>query len=356
MAVLYTKFFHGWSMRLVCIFIFIRPLFCSHTPPVLPQSDPLKIMKDHCPSFKTCDDDGMYYDIVNTSIIFDGCCIHCDCSDACFLKGNCCPGKERRNVTTSGECVQTFLDDQREKSFYRTATFQQSSFILQTSNLQRCDEEILAKCITPNTSSIIEMSPATSNHINYRNAFCAYCDGHQSADTRSWPARVSCTQGFGSNNVLKRNGERDFQMLEHISSTNCQIFWDPIYLEETEPCIHENDIISTCNPYFSFDGTGFARENCQSIDSNGSLTFPVVQGSSIYKNVFCAYCNFAPISQAENLAVNCTMSSSTGAEPNPMQRSLFITMLDTTTYYMPESPTHCSDYQMVIFSVLHRCQ
>jgi len=352
MAVLYYEFCYVWEMRLFCIVIFLRLFSCSDPVNLnpLPQSDPLKIIKDHCPSFMTCDAEGTYNESTNTTnSTFDGCCLHCDCSDACFLKGNCCHGKEQRRVATSGTCVQTFLD-------YRSAgIFRKSSFILQTSNLPNCDEEVFAKCITPNTSSLIEVTPVTSNRINYRNVFCAKCDGHQDAEIQSWPTRISCVQSFLSNNLLKRNGESDFQMLERLSSAFCQIFWDPIYPEVTQPCFHKNDIISTCSPYYRFEGAEFAIKHCQSMDFNESFTVPVYYGFSIYKNVFCAFCNFASISQAENQAVNCTSSLLAEYDPG-MPGQLFITILDMTIYNMPESPAHCWDYNTVSVSLLLSCQ
>jgi len=45
-----------------------------------------------------------------SALWFDGCCLRCDCSDECFLKGNCCPGKKGRHNSINRICAQTFID------------------------------------------------------------------------------------------------------------------------------------------------------------------------------------------------------------------------------------------------------
>jgi len=356
MAELHTATFcDGYSIRFICSVTFIFFFQCTdallQSSPAISESDPLITIKDHCPLFKKCDADGTYNEtIVMANTMFDGCCLHCDCSDACFLKGNCCPGKEQQNLTTSKKCVQTFVDYKRGDHLPALA-FRNSSFILQTSNLLNCDKEILAKCITPNTSLLIEVTPVTSDLTNYRNVFCAKCDGHQHAEIKSWPAKISCENTVGSQYMLKRNGESDFQMLERLSHAHCQIFWIPLYPAETEPCIHSNDIVSTCNTHSIFGEMEFAIEICQSLSLNESLTVPIFQGGSIYKNVFCAYCNYALLSQAENVAGNCTLS-----DLAPIHAMAFNIFIDMTTYNMLESPANCLNYKTVSAFLQCACQ
>ena len=329
-----------------------RTSLFAKSQPVLTESESLKTIKDNCPSFRTCVDGGPRNDHTNdTDITFDGCCVLCDCSDACFLKGNCCPGKEQRNVTASRECVQTFRDYQQE--YYLKTIFRKSSYILQTTNqISICNEESLAKCIAPNISSLVEITPATSKGSNYRNVFCAKCDGRKNADIRSWPTRISCESIFGtqhlSRQLLMRNGESDFQMLDRLRNASCQIFWDPINPNETESCIHSNDVVSTCMPETEWM---FDLDKCQSTDSNQSLTVPVLQDGSIYKNIFCAYCNYASLSQAENVAGICSIDDN-----NPMFTPLFVTILDMATYNMLQSPPHCLNYKTVCVYLQYTCK
>jgi len=345
MAGLHTKFCCGWTMRFICSLTFLCSFLCTNallqSLHEQTESDPLKIIINRCPTFKTCDVDGMFTkNINNTNTIFDeGCCIHCECSDACVLKGNCCHGKKRQNVANFGECVKTFVDFKRDNDLPTPA----SSFILQTSNLLNCKAEILAKCIKPNASSLIEVTPVTSNRINYRNVFCAKCNGHQDVEIQSWPTRISCENTLGSQYLLKRNGESDFKMLERLSIAFCQIFWEPLYPEETKPCINMNDIFSTCGPESFYDGKELAIiEKCLSTDSNESLTFHIFKRDSVYKNVVCAHCNYALLSGAELVTGYCTLP-----DLAPIQITSFITLMDMTTYNMLESLAHCLNYRTV---------
>jgi len=50
-------------------------------------------MTEHCLYIRTCDDGD---DDEASTLWFDGCCLRCDCSDECSMKGNCCPGKIHR--------------------------------------------------------------------------------------------------------------------------------------------------------------------------------------------------------------------------------------------------------------------
>ena len=129
-------------------------------------------------------------------------------------------------------------------------------------------------------------------------------------------------------------------MLERLSNDFCKIVWVPIYPEETKHCIHSKDVVSTCRPDSDME---FALDKCQSSGSNESLTVPVFQAGSIYKNVFCAFCNFA------------LMPEDPKCEPpstNPIQTTAFTTLLDITTYYSIESAAQCMDFNTVSVSQL----
>jgi len=318
------------AMQRFCILTSLIALTLAQQQPAQTQLDTLKTIERYCPTFMTCDDKRWQNKSTDeTNFKFDGYCLDCDCNDDCFLKGNCCHGKKQQNAITSSECVQTFVD------YNLSTVFQNSSFILQKSNLEICNEDIQAKCNTPNTFSLIEITPVTSNQTNYRNVFCAICDGHQGAEIQSWQTRISCENTTGSQYLLKRNGEHDFQMLERLSNDFCIIFWVPIYPVETKNCIHTNDVVSTCMPDSDME---FALDKCQSSDSNESLTVPVFQAGSIYKNVFCAFCNCA------------LMPEYTKCPPpsiSPVQKTVFTTLLDITTYYSIESPAQCMNFNTV---------
>ena len=49
-------------------------------------------------------------------------------------------------------------------------------------------------CLHPNSTLLTEYTLVfdKSKRINYRNKFCAQCDGAVEANTLSWPARISC--------------------------------------------------------------------------------------------------------------------------------------------------------------------
>jgi len=316
-------------------------------------SDVLGNIQSYCPLHQSCNGDS--HNVRNeSSIWFDGCCLHCHCSDACQLTGNCCPGKVRREGWYSvKQCRQTFIAYQSPMN--RIKLFHNSSYVLKlVDTTSQCDLEIIDKCLIWNSSVLSENTPVyvKSRRVNCRNVFCAKCDGNNyDDDIVSWPARISCEsegfsyQQFNDNSdllrlLLKRDGKNDTQLFERLQNDRCSIFWDPVQPTETEWCIHEDDVVSTCRIGPS---TGFEADQCTSDDP--ALRVPIFQNNILFKNIYCAECNYDLLSHKYITAGNCTRGGFTQMISN------FVTLLDIYAYGLQSSEGECLDFNVV--SYLH---
>ena len=305
-------------------------------------SDVLGNIQSYCPLHQNCNGDS--HNVRNeSSISFDGCCLHCHCSDACHVTGNCCPGKVRReDLYSVKQCRQTFLAYQ--SPMHRYKLFHNSSYVLKlVDTSSQCELEIIDQCLIWNSSVLSENTPVyvKSRRVNYRNVFCAKCDGNNNDDDIvSWPARISC-ESYNSDLLrllLKRNGKNYVQLFERLQNDRCSIFWDPVQPEETEWCIHEDDVVSTCP---GDPSTGFEADQCTSDDP--VLRVPIFQTNVLFKNIYCAECNYDLLSHKYITAGNCTRGGFTQMISN------FVTLLDVYAYGLQSSEGECLDFNVVSY-------
>jgi len=349
---------HGTTVQFVCLWVclFMRISegfntfggFYGPAEPKFNTSDVLGNILAYCPLHQSCD--GEDHNVRNESSMWlDGCCLHCDCSDDCFVTGNCCPGKEhRQELNAPKQCVQTF--SYLEPLPYSEQKFLNSSYVLKIFDIpSQCVFNIGEKCLSPNNSSISENTPVyvKSRKVNYRNVFCAKCDGNNDDDDIvSWPVRIECLS-YDSDVLrllLRRNGENDFQIFDRLQNDRCQMFWDPAEPEETEWCIHENDIVSTCR-YTSRSHLQFQIEHCTA-DLQG-LYNPIVYDNVLYKNVYCFDCN-TDLPYKLDFANGVCKSDIYAPEPTK-----FVTLLDISAYLLQDSVGDCLDFNVVSTVTCH---
>jgi len=303
-------------------------------------SDVLGNIQIYCPLHQSCNGDN-HNDRNESSVLFDGCCLHCYCDDACLVTGNCCPGKVRRESWYSvKQCIQTF----HLSPMHKYEQFHNSSYVLNlVGTTSQCEKEIIDKCLFGKSSVLSENTPVyvKSIRVNYRNVFCAKCDGNNDDDDIvSWPARISC-ESYNSDLLrllLKRDGENDIQLFERLQKDRCSLFWDPVQPEETERCIHDDDMISTCP---GDPSTGFEADQC--ISDDPALRVPIFQTNQLFKNIYCAECNYELMPKYTITAGNCS------APIFVQRRSNFVTLLDVNAYSLQSSEGECLDFNVVSY-------
>ena len=293
----------------------------------------------YCPYHRTCDDGEV--DEAST-LWFDDCCLRCDCSDECFLKGNCCQGKTYppAQQPVNRTCTQTFIDFVPDV-YYGKIIYKNASYILKLTDISLCIDETMEKCLHPNSTLLTEFTPVfdKSKRIHYRNKFCAQCDGAVEANTLSWPARISCYYKWPNTlrYFLKLDDNDDLQVLESVRERTCTIAWEPPEWETAQWCVHTDDIITTCPPnaHFAF----YETEECDSRLTNDTVHAPIFQEGALFKNVACAYCNIKVIPL-----------SSAGICKTPFSEPplAFVFTLDVdNVLHPPEAPGDCLHYSEV---------
>jgi len=314
-------------------------------PPPMGPSDVEGFVKFYCPSYRRCDDDTFYDNRTfdqNSQIV--GCCLQCDCNDMCIVKGNCCPGKTKTPTDSSIRCVQTFTGFRIHPDKYLG-----SSYLLKFANEENhCNTDMFEKCFLPNTSIIEEMTPVYVNAtgINYRNVFCAVCDGMPN-DTHihNWPASLSC-EGFGRldrlRTLLKRNGESIDRIIDHITASDCLVNWQPFEADSAEWCIHSDDVVSKClDTVDNFSQTDdYYFEHCCSDREEDTLYVPVLQEGWLYRNAMCAASHMTLLPQYMWPLDICHFTKFDFTNS-------FSILIDAPVYAMPESKSTCISYGTV---------
>ena len=315
----------------VCLFVCIREGVSQ-----LNTSDVLGNILAYCPLHQSCDGENIH-DRNESSLRFDGCCLHCDCSDACFVTGNCCPGKQPKNGSNAlKQCVQTYVKYQQ--SIRMSQIYTNASYILNLfDTADQCEFNISEKCLSPNVSSLSENTPVyvKSRKVNYRNVFCAKCDGINEADNIvSWPTQIACDT-YNSDVLrllFRRNGETDFQIIKRLRNDQCSLYWNPVEPDETRRCIHESDIVSTCldnrNKQFQID-------QCES--DHHTLHAPFFYFNALWKNIYCADCNFG-LRPKETIQCDLNLGPATTG---------FVTLLDSSAYGLQDSVGRCLPFNVV---------
>ena len=293
---------------------------------------------EYCPYHRTCGDGD---DDEASTLWFDGCCLRCDCSDECFLKGNCCPGKKGRHYSINRICAQTFIDFLPDGSNGKIH-YKNSSYILQLSGMFLCNNETKAKCLHPSRTQISESTPVLDklHKINYRNRFCAQCDGAAEANMINWSVSISCvnTESGTLRYALKQDSNIIHLTREHL----CMIMWEPPEPETALWCVHPDDIIDTCSFH---DEYGSRRlKECQSRQlTNDTVHSPIFQNGGLYKNVVCADCNANLIPTASIQQGQCWGLIFISPPPR------FVIMLDINAVQQAESPGVCLHYTKVTY-------
>ena len=348
---------------LYSLFIIQAIAHCTHaqTPP--PRWDEnyesLAILKTFCPEI-SCGvaDNAIISEILNnaskTHSMFEGCCLRCDCSDNCYLKGNCCPGNKRQESQSVSlhrqKCVQTFIkgnDPYGQEFNYRTP-FENSTFILNHLRGEYdCDDTTQNKCLNPDKTIFDELNPVYSSvsGLNYRNKHCAECSGESPNATILWPAEIRCKNLFDMTllpPIFRMKSFNNKELLSKLDAARCQIFWKPFSPQETEECVLKEDLVAQCNPYLLEPRYTFSRQQCAlAFNEEQSLYNPIYQSGRLYANAFCAVCNDALLPDNIITAGNCE------AIGYGMIDNIFSSVLDTNVYILKASSSPCMRFNTV---------
>jgi len=353
-------------MKILYSFFIIQAIaHCTHAQTTHPTftttfkwdnySEPLAILKTLCPQI-SCEvaDNAIRSKIWNnaskTPSMFEGCCVRCDCSNNCYLKGNCCPEKKRQESQSARlirqKCVQTFTKVNLPYEEELTP-FENSTYIL---HLLRgdydCDDTTQNKCLNPDETIFDEMNPVYSfvSGLNYRNKHCAECSGESQNATQLWPAEIRCKNEFEMMLLPAIFRMRSFdnkELLSKVHAARCQILWKPISPHETEWCVVKEDLVAQCNPYLLEPRYTFSRQQCAlAFSEEQSLYNPIYQRQRLYANAFCAYCNNALLPDDMVVSGECEVTEY-------FTDNIFSSVLDTNIYILQASSSPCMRYNTV---------
>jgi hypothetical protein len=244
---------------------------------------PIRTMLSFCKTTHTCQHDTLKHGFE----IGGKCCLPCDCSERCYVAGNCCldmtngsrylHNQDSPLSTTEETCANIVVSG----AGYNSKTYINSSYML----IQNCNDDVeyqwREKCLRPNVFDLEEMIPVFSQRTNrhYRNVFCSKCN-NDSQNLVLWQTQLICNQAIASSYGLpKLSDVENFSILDFISiNPNCSLIWTPpTNVGKADRCFLEENTVSDCNN--------------PSLDNLCKQYYaPVESGNVIYRNVFCMEC------------------------------------------------------------------
>ena len=130
-------------------------------------------------------------------------------------------------------------------------------------------------CENPGRQDNIEsILPLRNDNVDFRNIFCAYCNGVDLIKSSYWRMNIHCYD------IITDTGDA---LLSTIRNKRCNIFYKPPWFQTAMPCIIPKYTIDKCNMtgvWPAYNDT--IKQACESF---------VDPFNSTYRNYFCYLCN-----------------------------------------------------------------
>ena len=155
--------------------------------------------------------------------------------------------------------------------------------------------------------SIYSLLPVRNGSVDYRNIFCAYCNGVDLLTSNNWRIEIHCDD-------MLTITDADF--LNSIRHKRCNIFYRPPWFQSAMSCIITQYKISHCNEtglWQVFNET--IKQACESF---------VDPFNSTYQNYFCYMCNSQDMMPRENWYCPSPLQN----DQNAPQRPVYISTPD----------------------------
>lgn len=266
---------------LICISGFSFPAAMQHDIQI---RDDFGLIEEYCPNTHRCDGEYEFEPVRQRDARV---CTNCSCTVDCRVYGNCCYDVERtmdpdtQYVTSDGySCASAVLD----KSNYVFFNPSRSGYLLLSTCEQFDDMDVVNKCFYSNLYEFTIPVYSLSTKRVYKNVYCAICNG-DGASTEPFSTMMFCSM---LTLILDAPPENlpFFDMLEEFSANSpCVVYTVPDKNIPVETCILPEYVISECKPMDK--DTPVYTDLCQAGDF-----VPVVSEGKIFRNVYCAFCNF----------------------------------------------------------------
>ena len=222
--------------------------------------------------------------LTDMASVFGICCVPCDCSNSCEIKGNCCPLKQHVNstraVTDMGfSCIQASSAGFDIADYY---------FMVNRCYGDRSNETLLVQCEAPESFTMDQILPVTSTKTGhtYWNKYCATCNADVDV-LLPWRAYVI----FKHPPIFYGDYLRYPTTIEQLQrATARSLIYSPPLAMNNNVCLPKsyaggcdtpiellsNDsmfLINLCNDYFS------------------PLSSGLTGAQVVVRNIFCLFCN-----------------------------------------------------------------
>ncbi|KAH3739070.1 hypothetical protein DPMN_045717 [Dreissena polymorpha] len=259
--------------------------------------DPIKAIKNYCPSYVSCSErhanDNQNLTHLELPEVNNGtCCIPCKCDDMCFHRGDCCYDKQLHQEHVDRSRINVYRSAEENITCWQAHTYQgfiDHAFLL----LQDCDapgndpevNDLREKCFNPSWDSMEENTPVYSkiDGGHYRNIFCAKCS-NSVHDFVPWTVELGCYYDIDAFQLISVwNGSGFSQSLQNA----CSVIWEPP-TDHLLPVKCHKPVVESCR-----DGDFPADISVLCTNYSTSASAPMLLFNKLYRNVYCAVCNYA---------------------------------------------------------------
>ena len=216
------------------------------------------------------------------------CCMPCDCSESCEMKGNCCPSKasidHQRDVSELHfDCVQA------SSQGYISSANNKVPYYYMVSHCfgDRTNETVLKNCESPSFYTTDDLHPVTSLKTGhtYWNGPCATCNA-DSDELLPWNTYAGIARPIVYFNDHFHYPD-SVEKLKRLTAND--LIFSPPYTMDAEQCLQEEAVSSCDTPSEMFDNdSSFLLEMCNDYYSPVS-TFHTGRRTG-YRNIFCFFC------------------------------------------------------------------
>ena len=216
------------------------------------------------------------------------CCMPCDCSDSCEIKGNCCPSKKfvnrSRTVTELRfDCVQA-----SSLAYISRADNKVPYFFMATHCFgDRTNETVLGNCENPSLYTTGDLNPVTSLRTGhtYWNEPCSSCNA-DSGKLLRWISYAGFTRPIMYFSDFFRYPD-SVEKLKRILANDLN--FSPPYTMDDERCFPEEHARLCDTPAGMFNNaSSFLLEMCNDHYNPVTTFFTGLQTG--YRNIFCFFC------------------------------------------------------------------
>ena len=253
------------------------------------------------------------------------CCRPCYCDDDCWIRGNCCPDKEKMPTKPPSEaCQSATVKRQRnirmsdaDDEEYRYIT---RYYIIRTCPRNETNKVRRKKCMGKSRVSFEDFIWVTGldNGKIYKNKFCAEC--HGVLNYTYWTLMTSCYEVIDNADIF---------WIKKTVPSNCSLTVVPPATKKdilTSLCTVPS--ISKCNVTGQWETYNWALENaCNAFESHYLEAIPL--SFKVYRNVFCYLCNVGTWNSKKDV---CTLSALYNGAERGADTSTFSALLDTRLY------------------------